>query len=101
MLNKTLEISYARAKDILYKTLLYIIHYYILKLFINVLYYFENSFIIFHIEQYMKYHITIYINAMITAVIIIIFIGDNEVLDECLRYILDGFIICILLFTLN
>jgi len=100
MLQKTLEISYVRIKNILYKTALYIIHYYAVQLFILILDSLNETLMIFHIKQYMKYHIIIGVNAMITVVMIIIFLGNNQILDDCMRYIADAGIISILLYNI-
>ena len=100
-MNTAFECSFTRAKNILYRTMLYIIHYIIIRFVIMVLTAMNKPYIVYHMEKYMQFLIIMLINAISTATTIVIFLGNSQHIDDLLRYIIDGCIIGCILYILK
>jgi hypothetical protein len=94
------ECSFARAKNILYRTMLYIMHHITIRFVIMVLTAMNKHYIVYHMEQYMRFLIIMLINVISTAAVIVIFLGNSQHIDDGLRYIIDGCIIGCILYSL-
>ena len=101
MFQTAFKCSFQRLKNILYRLIIFIVYYIAIKIIIKMLSERNKTFIIYHMEQYMKYFTVMAINSIRTAFIIIVFVGDKEHIDFILRYLIDGGIIVVLFYYMH